>query len=60
MAKEFKIIIAKNGTTTIKMEGLELESPKIAKDFEEILGAKPSTVQWKPKQHLGQTVKVGS
>jgi len=57
--KEFKIIIAKDGTSTIKMAGYEQQSKKIAEDFEEILGNKPSTVNWSPKQHLGQGVKVG-
>ena len=56
--KEFKIIIAEDGTTTIKMSGYETESPKVARDFEEVLGSKPRTVKWEPKQHLGQTVKA--
>ncbi len=59
MAKEFKIIIERDGTTTIKMSGYELESKKIAQDCEEVLGNKPSTVNWSPKQHMGQGVKVG-
>ncbi len=57
--KSFKIIIEADGTTKIDMKGLEAESPKIAKDFEEVLGAKPSVVKWEPKMHMGQTVKIG-
>lgn len=58
MAKEFKIII-EDGAATLQLKGYEGESPKIAKDFEEVLGGKPETVDWKPKQHIGQTVKAG-
>ena len=56
--KEFKIIVDEEGKTTISLQGYELESQKIAQEFEEALGSKPSSVKWEPKQHLNATVKA--
>jgi hypothetical protein len=48
--KEITITIDLEGTTTTNLKGFELESPKIAADFEKVLG-KVAAVKWSPKAH---------